>query len=240
MSGPAPGSGGSHPARAADAAATDGAADPAAGDVAAGDAAATDEPPQALAAPAPSPGSFAMAAVIAGFAVFLTYGLLTLDAVEAEEGPGPAFFPTLIAVLAWVATVGLVVDAVRRRRAAARHGAPSATTRASTSGAASTGGTTGAQMQTPGTMEDRTDESAGTDWRSALLVAATFAIFIAILQPLGWILAGTWLFWGAAQSLGSRRRLFDLGVALAIASVVQLAFGAGLGLNLPAGVLGAF
>lgn len=230
MSGPAPGSGGSHRARAdaTDASATDGAAD-----AAAGDAAATDAPPRALTAPAPPPGSPAMAAVIAGFAIFLTYGLLTLDAVEAEEGPGPAFVPTLVVVLAWVVTVGLVVDAVRQRRAAAHHDP-------STRAEASTGGATGATVQAPGTTEDRTDESARTDWRSVILVAATFAVFIAILQPLGWLIAGTWLFWGVAQSLGSRRRLFDLGVALALASIVQLAFGAGLGLNLPAGVLGAF
>ncbi|WP_299036935.1 tripartite tricarboxylate transporter TctB family protein [uncultured Pseudokineococcus sp.] len=224
MSRPAPG-GGSHPAS-ADEPPTDERLD---------DGHLADEPPQALAAPGPSPGSFAVAAVVAGFALFLTYGLLTLDAVEAEEGPGPAFVPTLIVVLAWFTTVGLVVDAVRQRRAAARRG-----THPAGAGAAPTGGTTGAPLQVPGTTEDRTDEGARTDWRSALLVAAAFATFIVVLQPLGWILAGTWLFWGVAQALGSRRRLFDLGVALAIASIVQLAFGAGLGLNLPAGVLGAF
>ena len=226
MSGPVP-EGGSHPVRADDVTATDAAATSTG-------RTGVDEPPRALAAPAPSPGSFAMAAVVAGFALYLTHGLLTLDAVEAEEGPGPAFFPTLIMVLAWVVAVGLVIDAIRQRRTAAGHGA-----RPSTSGPASPGGTTGAPLRAPGTAEDRTDESAGTDWRSVVLVAATFAIFIAVLEPLGWILAGTWLFWGAAQSLGSRRRLLDLGVALAIASIVQLAFGAGLGLNLPAGVLGA-
>ena len=187
--------------------------------------------PRALTAPAPSPGSFAMAAVVTGFALYLTYGLLTLDAVEAEEGPGPAFFPTLVMVLAWAVAVGLVVDAVRQRRAVARTGAAPAPT---------TGGTNGAPLQAPGTQEDRTEEGAPTDWRSAVLVAAVFAVFVAVLEPLGWLLAGTWLFWGTAQALGSRRRLFDLGVALAIASIVQLAFGAGLGLTLPAGVLGAF
>lgn len=68
-------------------------------------------------------------------------------------------------------------------------------------------------------------------------VAGTIVVFIAVLNPLGWLLAGAVLFWGVARSLGSRRPVFDLFLSLAIASVIQLAFSAGLGLNLPPGVL---
>ncbi|WP_432536441.1 tripartite tricarboxylate transporter TctB family protein [Kineococcus arenarius] len=168
------------------------------------------------AAPEPSRGSFAMAAVVTGFALYLTYGLVVMDANEGGDGgPGPRFFPVLVLVLAWVVAVGLALDAVRERRRARPRGA------APESGA--------------GAGDDR--PTAPTDWRSVALVAGTFAVFTAVLVPLGWLIAGTWLFWGTAQALGSRRRLFDLGVALAVASVVQLAFGAGLGLNLPAGLL---
>ncbi len=180
-------------------------------------------PPGAPAAPRPAPpgparGSFAMAAVVTAFAVYLTHGLLVMDVREGGDGgPGPRFFPLLVLVLAWVVVAGLALDAVRERRRAHRE------VRAVGDGAVGDG-------DEPGT--------APTDWRAVALVAATFAVFTAVLVPLGWLVAGTWLFWGTAQALGSRRRLFDAGVALAVASVVQLAFGAGLGLNLPAGLLG--
>lgn len=196
-----------------------------------------------LAAPEPSRGSFAMAAVVTGFALYLTYGLLVMDANEGEGGPGPRFFPTLVLVLAWVTAVGLVLDAVRERRAARRRAAaprdlpPPARAATDDAGAGTAGLAPEDGDAVPGgPVDDR--PAAPTDWRSVALVAATFVVFIAVLVPLGWLLAGTWLFWGTAQSLGSRRRLFDLGVALAVASIVQLAFRAGLGLNLPAGVLG--
>ncbi|MEJ5914567.1 tripartite tricarboxylate transporter TctB family protein [Pseudokineococcus sp. 1T1Z-3] len=196
----------------------------------------------AVAAPEPSRGSFAMAAVALGFAVFLTVGVLVMDYRGDEDAPGPAFFPTLVLLLAWVATVGLAVDAVRERRAASRRVAASADLRdpAGAATADATAGTAGLveAVGEPGRADAGPPPTAPTDWRAMLLVAGTFAVFVAILVPLGWLVAGTWLFWGVAQALGSRRRLLDLAVGLAIASIVQLAFGAGLGLNLPAGLLG--
>lgn len=194
-----------------------------------------------LAAPEPSRGSFAMAAVVTGFALYLTYGLLVMEANESSEGgPGPRFFPVLVLVLAWVVAAGLVLDAVRERRAARRGAAapgPVAPPPARAGSGDAGAGTAGLAPE-DGAAADADDRPpAPTDWRSVALVAGTFAVFTAVLVPLGWLVAGTWLFWGTAQALGSRRRLFDLGVALAVASLVQLAFGAGLGLNLPAGVL---
>lgn len=202
-----------------------------------------------LAAPAPSRGSFAMAAVVTALAVFLTYGLVVMDVQEnAEGGPGPQLFPGLVLTLAWVVAVGLVVDAVRERRTAHRASTQARSTQARSTqvrsepaaapSADAAAGSAGLADAVDDEVADEDSRSgAPTDWRSVALVAGTFAVFIAVLVPLGWLVAGTWLFWGTAQSLGSRRRLFDLGVALAVASVVQLAFGAGLGLNLPAGVL---
>lgn len=79
-----------------------------------------------------------------------------------------------------------------------------------------------------------------TDWKATAAVAGAFLAFAFVLVPLGWILAGTLLFWGVARGLGSRRPLFDLGVALGISSLIQLAFSAGLGLRLPPGIFGWF
>ena len=56
-------------------------------------------------------------------------------------------------------------------------------------------------------------------------------------DPAGWIIAAAMLFWGVSYALGSRRPVFDISVALVMSSVIQLIFGAALGLNLPAGFL---
>jgi putative tricarboxylic transport membrane protein len=70
-----------------------------------------------------------------------------------------------------------------------------------------------------------------------LTVLGSLVAFIVLLRPLGWILAAAMLFWGVAYALGSRRPVFDISVALVVSSVIQLAFGYALGLNLPAGFL---
>ncbi|ROP34649.1 tripartite tricarboxylate transporter TctB family protein [Pseudokineococcus lusitanus] len=171
----------------------------------------TDGPPPRP-APAPAPGSFAVVAVVVAVAAYLTYGYLTMPVSEGSEGPGPRFFPGIVLVVAWGVAVGLAVDAVRARRRA-RSGADRG-------------------------EDEHPDGPAPTDWRAVGTVTAVFAVFVVALVPLGWLLSGAFLFWGVAQALGSRRRLFDAGVGLAISSVVQLVFGAVLGLGLPAGLLG--
>ncbi len=155
-------------------------------------------------------GSFAVAAVVAGVAAYLTYGLLTMDVPDTADFPGPRFFPTVIAVLAYLLVVALVIQGLRQR------------------------------TQTHPTQPQGQTSPVGTDWVSVAGIVATLLVFTALLRPLGWILAGTLLFYGVAAFLGSRRRLFDLGLALGVSSIVQLIFSAGLGLNLPAGVLGVF
>lgn len=164
------------------------------------------EPEPELAENEPATGSFAVAAVVLGLAVYLTQGLLSMDVPSTADFPGPRFFPTVVAVLAYILVVTLVVQGLRNRTAATR---------------------TETQPASP-----------GTDWVSVAGIVITLIVFTALLRPLGWILAGTLLFYGVAYCLGSRRTVFDLGLALGVSSVVQLVFSAGLGLNLPAGVLG--
>lgn len=158
-------------------------------------------------APGPKPGSLAVAAVVLGVAVYLTYGTVTMEVAASADSPGPRFFPTLVTVLAYCLVVALVVDAFRAHRSAASRPA------------------------------DPTPTTA-TDWRAVAGIVVTLAVFTALLRPLGWILAGTLLFYGVAMFLGSRRRVFDLGLALGVSCVIQLIFSAALGLNLPAGLLG--
>lgn len=76
-----------------------------------------------------------------------------------------------------------------------------------------------------------------TDWKSLGLVFVSFLAFALLLVPAGWLVSAALLFWGVSRALGSQRPLFDLGLSLVFSSCIQLAFGAGLGLNLPGGIL---
>lgn len=78
------------------------------------------------------------------------------------------------------------------------------------------------------------------NWRALALAVGTFAGFVLVLDALGWLISGALLFWGLAASLGSRRPVFDLAIALIVSSIVQLVFSAGLDLYLPVGILGRF
>lgn len=86
---------------------------------------------------------------------------------------------------------------------------------------------------------DKSPPNAETpsDWSAFGLVAATLASHVLLLWLVGWIPAGIVLFWGVARAVGSRRALFDLGVAAVFSCAVQLAFSAGLGVSLPVGLL---
>ncbi|OZC87168.1 hypothetical protein CH254_15920 [Rhodococcus sp. 06-412-2C] len=84
------------------------------------------------------------------------------------------------------------------------------------------------------------DTGPGTDWKALGIVVGSFVVFVAILQPLGWIVSAAVLFWGVAHGLGSTKPRTDIVVALGASCAVQLAFSAGLGLRLPAGIFGWF
>jgi putative tricarboxylic transport membrane protein len=79
-----------------------------------------------------------------------------------------------------------------------------------------------------------------SDWRSVAWVVGGFTVFAVTLKTLGWILAGALLFWTVARGFGSRRTLFDISLALVVSSVIYLAFGVGLGLSLPSGLIGGW
>ena len=63
-------------------------------------------------------------------------------------------------------------------------------------------------------------------------------VFVLLLKIVGWIICAAFLFWVVARALGSKRPVFDIGVSLLFSSAIQLAFNAGLGLPLPAGIIG--
>lgn len=154
--------------------------------------------------------TLATAALLAAFMTYLAVGIATMDIPSAAKWPDARFFPTVVCVAGYCVSALLAFQAWRS--------APSST---------------------PFDRETH-DRRQSPRWRSVVMAIATFVAFAATLEPAGWLLAGTLLFWGIAVSLGSRRFLFDAAVAAVVSSSVQLAFSAGLGLHLPVGILGAF
>ncbi|WP_232519930.1 tripartite tricarboxylate transporter TctB family protein [Actinosynnema pretiosum] len=166
--------------------------------------------------------------------IVLAIGTLTMEVPRNAASPGPQLFPTLIAIACLVFAVLMTVDVLRRpepaRAADPSH--PAASEPAATD-----------TVLVENTTPDHEDHEAHEPTRfrgnhsAVLQFVGTIVVFIVILNPLGWLLSGALLFWGSARALGSRRPLFDLFLSLAISSIVQLAFSAGLGLNLPPGIL---
>jgi putative tricarboxylic transport membrane protein len=159
----------------------------------------------------------------------LVVGTVTMDVPANTASPGPQVFPAIIAALVIVLAVLLAVDVLRKPEADVVEVAQPA-----------------APVHGHGADDDLVLDDEGepqplrptSNHRALLGALLTVVVFIAALTPLGWLLSGALLFWGVARALGSQRPLFDIVLSLAISSIVQLAFSAGLGLNLPPGVLG--
>lgn len=81
------------------------------------------------------------------------------------------------------------------------------------------------------------DASVPTDWATVAKLVGSFAALVVLVEPLGWPIAATLLFGGAAFSLGARPWWRPLLVGLVLAFVIQVAFTQALGLYLPAGPL---
>ena len=79
---------------------------------------------------------------------------------------------------------------------------------------------------------------APSDWRTVVLLAGAFLADAALIDRVGWPVSGAVLFWGSTYALGSRQYVRDAFLALALSFLTFYLFGRGLGIDLPAGVLG--
>ncbi|MGW9403023.1 tripartite tricarboxylate transporter TctB family protein [Arthrobacter sp. NPDC055585] len=173
-----------------------------------------------------------VAAVLYALAVFLTVGTITMN-VQGTATPGPQFFPILVCVLLYGVATALTISVVRSPRVPDTrkhpdHGNFSDDMLRDLAGLPSDD----APAKSPGSWRTY------SDWRTVGLVLLGVVVFTATLNVLGWILSAAFLFWIICYALGSKRPVFDAGVSLLFASAIQLAFNAGLGLNLPSGFLG--
>jgi putative tricarboxylic transport membrane protein len=79
------------------------------------------------------------------------------------------------------------------------------------------------------------DLDAPTDWLTLAKVVAGFALHVALVDRLGWALAGALLFTVVAWALGGNP-VKAAGVGLVLGFSVQALFVSGLGVTLPAGL----
>jgi putative tricarboxylic transport membrane protein len=75
------------------------------------------------------------------------------------------------------------------------------------------------------------------DWRTVAMLAAAFALNAVLIEPLGWVISGSLLFFLSAFALGNRHHVRGLAIGIALGLVTFYAFAIGLGVNLPAGIL---
>lgn len=146
-------------------------------------------------------------ALMLALALFLTWQTATME-VLGKSVPGPQFFPTIVCVLLYGVVIAHTIQIFRSPRGGAA--APAA---------------------------EEKQYKTQSDWKTMGMVVAGVIGFILILPYAGWILSAAALFWVVARALGSKKALFDVSIALLFSCVIQLAFNAGLGLNLPAGFL---
>lgn len=198
----------------------------------------------------------------------LGWGTLTMEVPEGTAFPGPQFFPTLVVVFLYAVGVALAVTVIVSPRRAHVAGdptevsadmledlgrldetseirvvAPEQIARRDAGGARGGlgGGVSGAGAVGAGAASGIVSTEPRVDWRTVAITVGTIAAFIAVLPLIGWLLSAAALFWVLAWAFGSKRPLFDIAIAVIISSLVQLLFGAGLGLTLPSGILeGAF
>ncbi|MET0967356.1 MAG: tripartite tricarboxylate transporter TctB family protein [Nakamurella sp.] len=196
--------------------------------------------------------------ILVAVAIFLIIGTMNMAVPPSVQVPGPTFFPILIICLLLLMAVLSTIQILRgqaehRRLAGSLAGDQQHERRASgfdsvdANGELIHSGLGGQQDLDGDPVEELPPDvppgrepwprNAFSDWRALGIVLVSLVLFIALLRPAGWILAAALLFWGVSYALGARRPIFDASVALVMSSLIQLIFGAGLGLNLPAGFL---
>ncbi|MDX2358215.1 tripartite tricarboxylate transporter TctB family protein [Dietzia sp. PP-33] len=227
----------------------------------------TSTDPASTAVPHAQPGSrtrwwrnrteLGFATGILAIAAFMTVQIVQMDVPDGAGTPGPQFFPGLVAGFLLLTGVLLAINVIRNPRhteATSTMGQLSTDMLEDLAAIDHTGETRGVGGTTrPGdpAHPQETDSPTGTpspsaavgsgyipvDYRTTGIVLCGLVAFALTLQPVGWLVTASALFWVVSYALGSRRPLFDVAVSVIFASVIQIAFSAGLGLGLPPGIL---
>ncbi|GAA2608359.1 tripartite tricarboxylate transporter TctB family protein [Actinomadura fulvescens] len=81
------------------------------------------------------------------------------------------------------------------------------------------------------------DLDAPADWRTVLMLAAAFLANVALIEPLGFPISMSIMFWGSVYALGSRSFGRDPLIAAGLSLVTWFVFDRLLGVPLPGGPL---
>ncbi|MCP3426366.1 tripartite tricarboxylate transporter TctB family protein [Rothia sp. AR01] len=159
-------------------------------------------------------GELSLAIVLVGMAVFATIGIIVMEPI-GDEPPGPRLFPALVTILLFGTGIGIAIKVTHAH----------------------------SRSKTDATDEDEDLDAATelilkSDWRTLGAVIVIFIVFLALLQPVGWLISAAGLYYAITLALGSKAYVRDLVVAFIFSAILQIAFSIGLGLNLPAGVIG--
>ncbi|MDJ1131811.1 tripartite tricarboxylate transporter TctB family protein [Streptomyces iconiensis] len=157
----------------------------------------------------------------------------TMDTVASVRGPvGPRTVPLVVGVALLVVALVLAVDVLRGGRGDTEGaGGPD--------GPEETEGAEGAAETKRAGAEGAPVKDEPGDWRTVALLVGVFLAFAALIEPIGFPLAGALLFWGSAFTLGSRTHTFtrDPLIAAGISLGTYVLFHTLLGVPLPGGPL---
>lgn len=167
------------------------------------------------------------AAILAGLLIFLLAGMVTMEIPPGATSPGPLVFPVIVASLTGALLIAQLIALFRPVKASMKGdmspGAKQVTDEPEIEAEEA--------EHAPGVPDD------SVNGKVVLGVVGSVAVFIAILQPVGWLISAALLFAGIGFAMGERKLRTLAAAGLAISSLIQLGFGGGLGLSLPAGIL---
>ncbi|THJ65858.1 tripartite tricarboxylate transporter TctB family protein [Arthrobacter echini] len=86
-------------------------------------------------------------------------------------------------------------------------------------------------------VEQADEEHRDTHWRTLWTVVVALLVYVAVLDPLGYIIATSIFFVGIARVAGSRRLIRDVIIAVLFSAAVYFGFTELLGVRLPDGLL---
>src|SRR5699024_7160157 len=190
--------------------------------------------------------------IMGAFSTYLLIGIVTMDVAEDAEKPGPQFFPMLIMLIGYALTILLTIAYVRNPEPVDVDEELPAAAEEDEAFSTPVTSAVAASRLSPHEEDEPADDRRAlaearvadsqhrthSDFVSLAWGAGGFAAFALLLEFAGWIIAAALLFWCVARSMGSKKPLFDLTLALTFSSLVYLAFAVALGLNLPSGILG--
>lgn len=183
--------------------------------------------------------------VVAGvyaLAIWMTVGTVTMEVPEGAAQPGPQFFPWIVTIFLYAVATALAIEVIARPARAHALGEMYEVSEDLLEDLGDIDTTSEIRVlapeeTAPGPATAEAEGRGHIDWKTLGITTAGLVVFIFILEPIGWLISAAFLFWVLSWAFGSKRPLFDIGVAFIMSSGIQLAFGAGLGLALPAGFL---